>query len=109
MTLAKVVTVVLGVLNNLVWLLGSAAVVIFLWGVVRYIYFASAGSKQVKQSRKTMLWSFIALFVIFSVWGILRFACASLGNVCTGSPGNGVACDLGTCTTQFLQNGSGLY
>jgi hypothetical protein len=83
MTLAGVAAIIIGYLNGIIWVLGSLALVLFMLGVVRYIYKPTD-----KGSRKHVLWSLVALFVLFSLWGILRLACNSLpGNFC-GSGNN---------------------
>ena len=43
---------------------------IFFWGLVRYIY--SAGEGEHREGRDLMLWGLLALFVLFSIYGILR-------------------------------------
>jgi hypothetical protein len=53
-------------------LLGSAALLVFFWGLVRYI--AVAGDDKGKErGRRIMAGGSIALFFLFSVFGIIRF------------------------------------
>ncbi len=81
---ADIVAYVIGILNSIVFVLASLALLLFLWGVFKYVYTAGA-----KKNRKAMLWGLIALFVLFSIWGILRLACDSLlaGSSCGSSTG----------------------
>ena len=44
----------------------------FFWGVAKYI--RSAGDeKAVEEGRRIMVWGVIAMFVVFSIWGIIFF------------------------------------
>ncbi len=53
----------------------TLGVVAFFWGVVEYIWGLRAGdATKEKNGRNFMLWGLIALFVMFSVWGIVRYA-----------------------------------
>ncbi len=52
--------------------LASLALLVFFWGLVKYIW--AAGSEDSKASgKKIMVGGVIALFVLFSVFGIVRF------------------------------------
>ncbi len=70
---ADVVAYVIGTINSIVVVLSGLALLLFLWGAFKYVYTAGA-----KKNRKAIIWSLIALFVLFSIWGILRLACTSL-------------------------------
>lgn len=61
----------------LVGLLGALALVIFFWGLVQYIY-RSGDAHAHAEGRERMVWSLIAIFVLFSVWGILQLMSISL-------------------------------
>lgn len=55
-----------------IYLLAGLALLTFFWGLVKFIF--AQGSETVKtESKKVMLWGLIALFVMISVWGIVRF------------------------------------
>lgn len=70
MTLATLVSQIIGIINLLVGLLGSIALMVFVWGGVRYLYKSDDTGKQ---SQKEFLgWSLLALFLIVSVFGILQ-------------------------------------
>ena len=48
------------------------ALVVFFWGLIKFIF--AQGSETVKaDGKKIMIWGLIALFVMVSVWGIVRF------------------------------------
>ncbi len=76
-TFASAVHTILNLVYSLEWLLSGVAVTIFLWGCVRFI--AKAGdAKAREQGRQMIVWGLVALFVIFSIQGILWLACISL-------------------------------
>ncbi len=49
----------------------SLALLLFFWGIAKFVLNTS-DEKAVAEGRKTMFYGIIALFVIFSVWGIIR-------------------------------------
>ncbi len=57
--------------RSVVPLLITSAIVIFIWGVVQFIGNADNEEKQQK-GRQFMMWGILGLFVIVSVWGLVR-------------------------------------
>lgn len=68
-------TLATGVVTSLGYLMFTVAVVAFLFGMVQFIWAARNGDagKGVENGKQFMLWGLIALFVMFSVWGIIKF------------------------------------
>ena len=66
-TFANVVSAILKIFNTALPVLVALALVLFMIGVVKYIY-----SEGEREKGELMMWSLIALFVLVSVWGILR-------------------------------------
>ncbi len=52
------------------------AILAFFWGVALYIF---GGEQDKEVAKKRMLWGVIAIFVIASIWGIVRFLGDSFG------------------------------
>lgn len=50
----------------------AIALLAFFWGLVKFI-FAQGNEEAQADSKKIMLWGIIALFVMVSVWGLVRF------------------------------------
>lgn len=75
------------ILNPLVGLFLTAAVVIFFWGMVKYIY--SLGEKEKTEGRSLMIWGVIALFVMVSVWGLVKAVGLTFG-ITDNTPVQGV-------------------
>lgn len=65
-----------GVVTSLGYLMFALAVVAFLWGMVQFIWNARNGDsgKDMENGKQFMIWGLIGLFVMFSVWGIIKFA-----------------------------------
>lgn len=71
-------------------ILAALALLIFFWGLVKYI--AKADDEKAKEAGKnTMIWGVIALFVMFSVFGLVRFLQRSFGINEGGAVGNNSA------------------
>lgn len=56
-------------LNGMIYVLISLAIVVFFWGIIRYL--ASVGEKK-SEGLTIMLWGVITIFVMVSIWGIIR-------------------------------------
>jgi hypothetical protein len=58
----------------------TIAVVAFFYGIVRYIWGIREGeAAKIQEGGRFMTWGLIALFVMFSVWGIITYAQNILG------------------------------
>ncbi len=75
--LDNLITQAQNILTRLVPLFISAAVVLFLYGVLTYIL---AGGDEEKRTagRQTMIYGIIAIFVMVSVWGLVNLLKDSL-------------------------------
>src|SRR3989344_450897 len=69
---------------NLTPALAGLALLVFFWGVVKFIFNAGDEEKR-REGKKFMLWGIIALFVVVSIWGIVIFISRSLGTGVGGS------------------------
>lgn len=58
------------ILNPLVYLLISVAVIIFLWGVVGYIRSGDSEEER-KKAKDFIVYGIIGIFVMISVWGLV--------------------------------------
>ena len=74
---SDVVNIFLGLINPFLVLLLGLAFLVFFKGLVKFIY--KAGEKDHKEGRDLMIWGAIALFIMVSVIGIIRFAYNDLG------------------------------
>ena len=61
-------------LRSLATLFATAAMGIFFFGIAQYIWGAREGDDtKIKNGNKFMRWGLVALFVMFSIWGIVTY------------------------------------
>lgn len=66
------------ILNPIIAILFSVALVYFIYGVVQYIW--NPDNEQLRErGRRNMLWGIIGLTIMVSVFGIMRFIISTLG------------------------------
>lgn len=82
------------ILNPLVGLLIGVALVVFLWGIVKYIS-SGADSTKRKEGAALVFYGVIGLFVMISVWGLVSF----LTNTFFGTSGPAANPPIPTITT----------
>ena len=88
-TFASVVCNLLGLIYTIEWLLGILALAIFILGIIRFIRNASSTKSQ-KEGYQLMIWGLVAMFVIFSMQGILWLLYSSF--IGTSLPSGTSAC-----------------
>ncbi len=72
------IDIILGILALLVPIIFTLALLYFFWGVAQFIL--SAGDTTKHEEGKTMMtWGIVALFVMFSVWGIIKMLLNTFG------------------------------
>jgi hypothetical protein len=69
-SLSSIVQTLIGLINMLISVLAALALVVFFIGLVRYIK-DSSDSHAHTEGRERIIWSLVALFILFSIWGIL--------------------------------------
>jgi len=65
------------VLNAVIPIIISLAIVVFIWGVFKYV--ASGDSEKKEEGRNLMIWGIIAIFVMVSVWGLVNILIQTFG------------------------------
>lgn len=80
-TLGGVVSWFVGTVNTLVFIIMAVALLLFIWGIVVYIF--KLGSTRGEQSKgpQFMFWGIMILFVMSSLWGLVWFVGGSIFNV----------------------------
>jgi hypothetical protein len=63
--------------NSLVGLFILVALVSFFWGLIKYLW--SMGPDDAHKGLQIMLWGMIAIFVMVSIWGLVRLLQGTLG------------------------------
>ena len=60
------------IIDILIPLVAALALLYFFWGLAKFIL--NSGDPEAKEAGKSiMIWGIVALFVIVSVWGLVRF------------------------------------
>ncbi len=77
--LTDVVGFVIGIINIIIPVLVILALVLLMYSALRYVLKAQE-SKGKGPERDAIVWGLLSLFVIVSVWGILRIMCTTLFN-----------------------------
>lgn len=74
------------IINPIILLLMSVAFLVFVWGMVQFLSNQGSGEeKSIGEGKKHMMWGLIGLFIMISVFGIMRLIVSSLG--LEGPPG----------------------
>lgn len=81
---ANVVNAAGGIINLLIPILIALALVVFFYGLVRYIW-GSASAESKTSGRNIMIAGIVSLFVMVSIWGIINIIQGSLGVNPTGA------------------------
>jgi uncharacterized membrane protein len=95
---ASIITRVNQILNLIIPVLITLAVVYFIWGVIQYT--VSSDEEKKKKARGAIIQGLIGLFVIIAFWGIIRLITNTFGvgpeqinsNAIPCIPGPGVIC-----------------
>ena len=66
------------ILERVIPLLVGIAVLVFMWGIVKFIAHAE-DEKTHEDGKKLMVWGMVGLFVIVSLWGIVGFVQETTG------------------------------
>lgn len=78
-TFSGLVNIFLGLMRAAIPIIASLALLIFIWGLVKFIFRLGGKEDPVKEGKDLMVWGLIALFIMISIWGILRFFYGALG------------------------------
>jgi hypothetical protein len=70
--------VVTEIINPIILLLAAAAFVVFLWGIVEFIWSAGDATKR-SEGRRAIGWGLIGFVVMFGAYGIINFALGTFG------------------------------
>lgn len=71
MNLKSIIEEIVNLIDVTVPVLGGLILLLVMFSLVRYVYKAGDASNLAAE-RKAIAWGLLALFVVFSLWGILR-------------------------------------
>lgn len=75
------------ILDAVIPIIITLAVIYFFWGLAQYIL-ESGNAEKKEEGRNKMIWGIIALFVMVSIWGLLGLIAGTFG-IQTGGSGGG--------------------
>lgn len=79
------------IMNMIIPIMAGVAVIYFFYGMGQFIL--HAGEEKVREEGKQqMIWGVVALFIIFSIMGIVNF----IGSATGITPGSGTPCTVGS-------------
>jgi len=82
-TVNTILTTLKGLLDLLIPIIITLAVIYFFWGLAQYIVAKEDGAKE--EARSIMIYGIIALFVMVSVWGLVGVIGTTFGITSGGS------------------------
>src|SRR3989344_7891740 len=72
------VTMILGFIAYLIPLLIAIGLLVFLWGMAKFILHAEEEEKR-EEGKQLMMWGAIGLFVMVSFWGLINILTGTFG------------------------------
>ncbi|HXK38787.1 MAG TPA: hypothetical protein VJ043_01720 [Candidatus Paceibacterota bacterium] len=85
-TLFRTLTDINSLLNGVMVLLITLAIVVFFWGLIKYIFNREGGEKEGAEGATLMIWGIAALFVMLSIWGIIALLRNTFGVTANTGP-----------------------
>ncbi|MDO8482127.1 MAG: hypothetical protein Q7S75_03535 [bacterium] len=85
-TLFNTLNIFTSLLNGLMVLFITLAIVVFFWGLIKYIFNRNGGEKEGAEGATLMIWGIIALFVMLSIWGIIGLLRTTFGVTANTGP-----------------------
>lgn len=67
------------IVNPAIAILFTAAIVVFFWGLIQFIYGAGKEEDAKKNGKRHMMWGVIGLFIMLSAFGILQLFTNTFG------------------------------
>lgn len=71
-TLKTLLTDFKGLMNAVISAIFALSIAFFFWGTAQFILNDAGNDKTREDGKKKIIWSIVALFVMVSIWGILR-------------------------------------
>lgn len=78
-TIKQILDNIIGpILDTLVYIIIGIGVLVFLWGLIKYIT-AGGDEEKRKEARNTMIYGIIAIFVMVAIWGLVSILTTTFG------------------------------
>lgn len=69
--LKQLFVLIIQLINGLIAIAAAIALLYFVWGLAKFILNDTGSEDVATKAKNIMLWGVIALFVLFSIWGII--------------------------------------
>lgn len=66
------------IINPIIGIIFALAVILFFYGVVKFLFYSENDDKR-KEGRGHMIWGIIGMFIMVSVFGIIRLIMDTIG------------------------------
>lgn len=66
------------IINPIIGIIFALAVILFFYGVAKFLFYSENDDKR-KEGRSHMIWGIIGMFIMVSVFGIIRLIMDTLG------------------------------
>lgn len=76
---SELVNIFISLTRTTIPIIVGLALLVFIWGLVKFISRVGGDEKAVTEGKKLMIWGLATLFLMISIWGILRFFYGALG------------------------------
>ncbi|MSR73298.1 hypothetical protein EXS61_01690 [Candidatus Parcubacteria bacterium] len=84
----ELISAIYGVIASLIPIVAGIALIVFFWGLGRFVLY-TGDDKGREEGKRIMFWGMIAIFTLFSIWGIIFYIGSNLGLVNSGGFGSG--------------------
>lgn len=68
------------IINPLLILIFGAGVVVFVWGLVEYLYALNVKGEQSEEGKKHMLWGMVGMFIMAAAITIIKIISSTIGS-----------------------------
>lgn len=75
----ELIFIFLKLINSILPVLAALALLVFFWGLAKFIFKVGGDEKAVTDGKKLMMWGLIALFIMVSFVAIVRFFYTDIG------------------------------
>lgn len=76
---SELIYIFVGLVRTALPVIIGLALLIFLWGLAKFIFRIGGDEKAVEEGKKLMIWGLIALFIMISFWSIIAFVYGDIG------------------------------
>lgn len=78
-TFSDLIKIILDLIKLAVPVLVGIALLVFFLGLTKFIFRLGGDEKAVTEGKSLIIWGLVALFIMVSIWGLLRFVYGEFG------------------------------